>query len=199
MEIVQRTKFSVIAVDYENHVPREGMVNGLKSLAEQTFKDFELIICHDGPKQIPYEDEINFKELSLSPIIINTPQHYGNWGHSSRDMAMRQANGEYFIQFNIDNKFYPTAFEKINNCIEETSSSVVIFTIQHFKEGGRFIKGVPPSHGQIDCMQLVAHRNVWQELGYCYNTNIESDGYIYSRIGENYLYSHIDECLGENY
>ena len=199
MEIAQRTKFSVIAVDYENHVPRQGMVNGLKSLAEQTFKDFELIICHDGPKQIPYEEEINFKELGLSPIIINTAEHMGNWGHSSRDLSMRQANGEYFIQFNIDNKFYPDAFEKINNCIEETSSSVVIFTIIHHKEGGRVFSGLPPTVAWIDCMQLVAHSNIWEEIGYWYDTANASDGNIYSRIGREYPYVHIEECLGENY
>ena len=192
-------KFSVIAVDYENHVPRQGMIEGLKSLADQTFKDFELIICHDGPKKVPYEEEIDFKELGLSPIIINTPQHFGNWGHSSRDLAMRHANGEYFIQFNIDNKFYPNALETINNCIEETSSNVVIFTIIHHKEGGRVFSGLPPSMSYIDCMQLVAHRKIWQEIEYWYDLTFASDGNIYSRIGREYPYVHIEKCLGENY
>lgn len=194
-----RPRFSIIAVDYENHVPRQGMVSGLKSLADQTFKDFELIICHDGPKQTPYEEEVDFEELGLSPIIINTPEHYGNWGHSSRDLAMRQAQGEYFIQFNIDNKFYTQAFERINEAFEQNSSSVAIFSILHFKERGELMKGVPPSIGHIDCMQLVAHRNVWEEIGYWYDKHFASDGNIYSRIGREYFYIKIDECLGENY
>jgi len=192
-------KFSVIAVDYENHVPRQGMVNGLKSLAEQSFQDFELIICHDGPKQIPYEEEIDFKELGLSPIIINTPQHMGNWGHSSRDMAMRQASGEFFIHFNIDNIFYPQAFEKINDALQETSLKVAIFTIIHHKSAGRVFSGLPPDLGWIDCMQLVAHRDIWQNIGYWYDLTFASDGYIYSLIARENLYVHIEECLGENF
>jgi hypothetical protein len=65
------------------------MRRGLQSLADQTFKDYELIICHDGPKSIPYENEIDFKEMGLDPIIINTEQWHGRFGHPSRDKAMR--------------------------------------------------------------------------------------------------------------
>jgi glycosyltransferase involved in cell wall biosynthesis len=60
---MQRPKFSIIAVDYEKHVPRDGFRKGIESLANQTFKDFELIICHDGPKEVPYSDEIDFAAL----------------------------------------------------------------------------------------------------------------------------------------
>jgi hypothetical protein len=193
------SKFSIIAVDYEHHVPRQGMINGLNSLANQTFKDFELIICHDGTKEIPYEEEVNFNELGLSPIIINTEQRMNDWGHSSRDMAMKMATGEYFIQFNIDNKFYPEAFEKINNCINDTSSSVVIFTVVHSKYGNMILTGIPPIPNHIDCMQLVAHRNVWQDINYWYNKTFSSDGLLYQEITSKYKYVSIKECLGENY
>jgi len=197
--MINRKKFSVIAVDYEFHVPREGMKKGIESLANQTFKDFELIICHDGPKEVPYEEEIDFKELGLSPIIINTPQHMGNWGHSSRDMAMRQARGEFFIHFNIDNIFYPEAFEKINDSLERTNLDVAIFTIIHHKEGGRVFSGLPPAMAYIDCMQLVAHRDIWQKINYWYDLSYASDGFIYPHIASEYPYVHIIECLGENF
>jgi hypothetical protein len=68
-KVNERPRFSIIAVDYEKHVPRAGMVRGLESLAKQTFKDFELVICHDGPKETPYEDEIDFKDAFLSATL----------------------------------------------------------------------------------------------------------------------------------
>lgn len=193
-------KFSIIAVDYEFHVPRDGMKKGLDSLKNQTFKDFELIIIHDGNKTIPYHEEYDFIGFKNPVKILNTPFRFNDWGHSSRDLGMRNAIGDYFIQFNIDNFFYPTAFEKISQKIDETFSSVVIFTVRHFKLlGGGELSGLPPRQYYIDAMQLVAHRNVWDNIGYWYNRTETSDGIIYQNLCEIYEYTHIPECLGENY
>ena len=193
-------KFSVIAVDYEHHVPRDGFRNGIKSLADQTFKDFELIICHDGPKTTPYEEEINFEELGLNPIIINTPEHMHHWGHFSRDMAMRQASGQYFVQFNIDNVFYPDAFEKISNKLDESEEDIVIFQVRHFKAfGGNPFRGIPPVINNIDCMQLVASRKIWEDINFWYRYEGESDGLIYQDMCSRYPWVELPECLGDNY
>lgn len=196
-----RPRFSVIAVDYEHHVPRDGFREGIKSLANQTFKDFELIICHDGPKEVPYSEEIDFEALGLDPIIINTPQHLGEWGHPSRDMAMRQANGEFFIQFNIDNIFYPEAFEKIDKRLTEAQTKIAIFQILHFKinNGAVPFTGLPPTVTHIDAMQLVAHRDIWEEAGYWHRTDFCADGYIYQDMCMKHAWAEIPEVLGNNY
>lgn len=211
-----RPKFSVIAVDYEFHVPRPGMQAGLQSLANQTFKDFELIICHDGIKHIDYHEEFDFNAAGIDPIIINTPERMNNWGHSGRDMAMRQASGEYFIQFNIDNIFYPEAFEKIKNKFDQTDRKIIIFQIMHWKwlhhlksrngltpvnksnRAEALFRGIPPVFCNIDCMQLVAHRDIWEEMNYWYDTDINSDGIIYEEMCKRYAWEELDECLGEN-
>lgn len=196
-------KFSIIAVDYEKHVPREGRHNiykGLQSIANQTFKDFELIICHDGPKEIPYEKEIDFKYLGLDPVIINTPQHMGNYGHHSRDYAMRQATGEYFVQFNIDNKLYPNALEKIAKKLDESEENVLIFAATHAKWPlVPLMYGVPPKEFGIDVINLVAHRDVWEDVGYWYNYTHNGDGIIYEAMCKKHKWTFIPECLGENY
>lgn len=195
------SKFSVIAVDYEGHVPREGMIRGIESLANQTFKDFELIICHDGPKNIPYEEEIDFNGLGLDPIIINTPEHMHHYGHYSRDMAMRQATGEYFIQFNIDNLFYPEAFERIAKTLDSIQEEIVIFQVKHFKINGGAIPfpGIPPHHCNIDAMQLVASKRIWTEIDFWHRKEESSDGLIYQDMCSRYPWAELPELLGENY
>jgi hypothetical protein len=193
-------KFSVIAVDYEHHVGRDGMKRGIASIASQTFKDYELIICHDGPKQVLYEDEINFEKLGVQPVIVNTPARMADWGHSSRDYAMRMATGDYFIQFNIDNLFYPTAFEQLANLLDAVDEEIVIFTVLHWKAaGGAPFRGVPPVHCGIDCMQLVASRRIWQEVGYWYRKDPTSDGLIYQAMCDKYPWTELPAILGENY
>lgn len=194
-------KFSIIAVDYEHHVPRPGMKQGLHSLATQTFKDFELIIVHDGKKNIPYEEEFDFSVLQNPPIFLNTPERMNNWGHSGRDLGMRNATGEYFLHFNIDNLLYANCLEKISNKIDESQLQIIIYSIIHYKAAGADFKftGLPPVHCMIDAMQLVAHRDIWKEMNYWYNTETTSDGIIYEEMCKRYPYVHIDEVLAENY
>jgi hypothetical protein len=194
------SKFSIIAVDYEHHVPRPGMKQGLLSLANQTFKDFELIVIHDGPKNIPYEEEFDFNVFQNPPVFLNTPEKMGDWGHSSRDLGMRNASGEYFIQFNIDNIFYPEAFQKINNRLDEIQEQILIFQVRHWKAaGGAIFSGLPPKTCHIDAMQLVAHRDIWENVGYWYNKDGISDGIIYESMCDNFAWNTLNECLGENF
>jgi len=194
------TKFSIIAVDYEHHVNRFAMRQGLSSLAGQSFKDYELIIVHDGPKNIPYETEFDF---SVFPKVrfMNNPVHVGDWGHTGRDLGMRSATGDYLFHLNIDNYLYPQCLERISQKIDETQSQVIIYSIIHYKATGGPNKftGLPPVHCMIDAMQLVAHRDVWENVNYWYTREGTSDGIIYEEICKRYPYVHIDEVLAENY
>ena len=212
-------KFCVIARDYESHVPREHKIDdprstsihrGLQSLANQTFKDFNVVICHDGPKQKSYIDEgIDFVELGLDPHLIQTPIHMGFWGNDSVDTAMRYAYknnlGEYFINFNIDNIFFDNAFEVINDAIEEYKKLVYIFSIHHLKQDGekfldKVFSGIPPEVNKIDFMQLVASRDVWKNNGfYLDKKSYSADATNYKIICRRNEYIHIPEVLGINF
>lgn len=197
---MNRPKFSIIAVDYEHHVPRERMIRGLQSLANQTFKDFELIICHDGPKEKPYNEEIDFESMNLNPLIINTEIKHGMWGHPSRDKAMRIANGEYFLQFNIDNILYSNCLETIANNIENhLDYKIFIFSIVHHKNGNHNFQGIPPNHCNIDALQLVAHREIWKKNNYWHDYEESSDGIIYQKICSSDKWFDISDVLAENF
>lgn len=222
------TRFCVISKDYEYHVPREHNSNeitstsirrGLASLGNQTFKDFNVVICHDGPKEKTYEEEgIDFKELGIEPYIINTPEHHGVWGHTSSDYAMRYAYennlGDYYIQHNIDNEFLPEAFQIISDAIDEFEKNIIIFQIYHWKiwplsqpiyamdspwTGNPPIRGGTAAGGGIDAMQLVAHKDIWKEVGFWYSTKEEADGIIYEDMCKRFSYQHIPIVLGHNF
>jgi hypothetical protein len=212
------TRFCVISRDYEHHVPREhnpdkvfstSIHRGLESLSNQTFKDFNVVICHDGPKEKTYkQDKVDFKKLGLSPHLINTTERFGVWGHHSADLAMRYAYendlGDYYIHHNIDNEFFPEAFQLINNAIETYNRNVIIFEIYHWKIYGKEAMdtpwtGLPPVRQSIDSMQLVAHKDIWKEIGFWNSKEKESDGILYEEICKRFLYHHIPIVLGHNF
>lgn len=225
-------KFCIIAVDYENHVPRDennifntSIFRGLQSLADQTFKDFDLIICHDGPKSKTYQEEgIDFEKMGLNPIILNTLERMNDWGHSSRDYAMRYAYenniGEYYVIFNIDNVFEPWAFSRIAKEIEKSNNNIVLFPVKHYKVfngltfnpdpflklnsnlqsvGPYFFKSNPNSKN-IDAMQLVAHKDIWAENNFWWNKDFCADGIMYKSMCMKNSFSTIhNQCLGHNF
>ena len=195
------TKFSIIATDYEFHTPRDDMRRGLKSIADQTFKDYELIIVHDGPKKISYENEIDLSIFDKSPKIINTPKRINDYSHSSKDLGMKIASGDYILHFNINNLLYSNCLEKISNKINKTKSPIIIFAIYHHKINGYNspFTGLPPILYKIDALQLVAQRKIWQEIGYWYDKSNESDGKIYQDMCLKYPWTHINEILAENF
>lgn len=231
-------KFCIIAVDYENHVPRTpldelqkdedieigtyvdfikvtSIHKGLKSISEQRYKDFNFIICHDGPKEKSYEEDgVNFQELGIDPIIINTPERKNNWGHSSRDFALKYAYennlGEYFVLMNLDNVLYDNALEELSKSIDENKDcSIFIYNIIQSKDRNwnnykefwhpRLLRGVPVKLGAIDAMQLVAHRTFWKQINFWYDDSQLSDGIIYEKNVSNKKYKEVFRVLGINY
>jgi len=193
-------KFSIIAVDYEKWTPRERMVEGLTSIANQTFKDFELLICHDGPKEVPYEEELDFESIGLNPIILNTPERENKWGHPSRRLAMQHATGEYFINFNVDNLLTPNCLENLYLAITYTKGYVLVFNIlmRGNHTGNDVLRGVPPVHTNIDAMQLVASREIWESIGWWYRDEPSSDGMIIEEICQMHPWLEVPLVLGEH-
>jgi hypothetical protein len=231
-------KFCIIAVDYEYHVPRTplnelvddsdvgygtlmensnvtSIHKGLKSIANQTYRDFNFIICHDGPKEKTYEEEgVDFKSLGLEPILLNTQVRNNDWGHSSRDFAMRYAYennlGEYFIIINIDNILFENALDEISKSIENNQDCPIfiyniinskIRDLNTWKEHWfpQLLRGVPVILGNIDVMQFVAHRAIWKIEGFWYDKTQMSDGIIYEQVAKKYKFKEIFRVLGINY
>lgn len=200
-------KFTIIATDAEHHVPRAGMREGIESLNRQTFKDFELLIIHDGPREGSYDNELG--DVPENTGFICTDKHYGiygtdefyagyGWGHHSRDLGIKQASGDYILHFNIDNVLYPNALQIISDTIDATESDVVIFACTHEKFGVKYFSGIPPVMGKIDLLQCVASKKAWESIGGWHRYDHSADGFLFEEIIKKYGYVHIPEVLGEN-
>lgn len=197
-------KLSIISTDYEKWVPREEIQRGIDSIRNQSFDDFEWIIVHDGPKTIPYDKEFDFSGLKKPPIIVETPHHQGCWGLLGRNYAMKHvAKGEFFLHFNINNILYPNCLSTLAEHISSNACRVFIFAIIHHKMDpnlypGHLFPGFPRVC-QIDMLQLVAHRDIWEQVGHFVDVSGVADGVIYQEICEKHVWCRIEDCLGENF
>jgi glycosyltransferase involved in cell wall biosynthesis len=180
------------------------------SLKAQTYKDFEVIVCHDGQ----YLNDLKVDIGDLKVTFLQTSLRANLWGHNLRSLMMRRASGDYFLNTNADNVYYPDALQELHSVISQHQEKVFIGGVkmmgmrpsgdQVYYDSPRdynyhtILKG-NPSKGLIDMMQLVAHRSVWESIGYWYLLGEDSDGSLYELICQNNDYVMIKMLLGEHY
>src|SRR5262245_13983025 len=105
--------FSIIVVHYQGTIPHEIFLRGINSILNQTCKDYEILCYHDGPL---LDASVEF------PVpVMPTAIRFNDWGHSLRDLGIREARGEYIVHFNADNILYPHALEEIRKARQRPS------------------------------------------------------------------------------
>lgn len=117
----ERPLFSVIVTDYEPSINRSDFRRKMTCLASQTCKDFEVLVYHDGPKPTPYADEIAGLAIHGDTKFITTEVRANDWGHSNRDLGIREATGTWIIHTNADNVFFPQLIERLKEKVETPS------------------------------------------------------------------------------
>jgi hypothetical protein len=209
--------FTIIVVHYQGTVPHPVFLRGIDSIAKQTFRDFELLVYHDGPLLDP---------TVQTPVPLRcTPVRHNDFGHSLRDIGIREASGDYIVHTNADNVFYPHALDQIAKEIRRPprdygtrvpmrdNPEVVIYPIAMFgfmRVNGwicqaktdafyTILTGTPPAVGNIDCMQLVMRRDLWLAEGGWSDKHPESDGRMYQRFAEKYGHRSVGPVCGEHH
>jgi glycosyltransferase involved in cell wall biosynthesis len=134
--------FSVIVTDYEPSVDRDLFRRKMTCLAEQTCKDFEVLVYHDGPKQTPYAEETLGIALHADSRFIVTDARANDWGHTNRDRGIREARGEWIIHTNADNLFYPQLIERLKTSVEGTIPTMLEITRHHPRQIRSILKRI---------------------------------------------------------
>ena len=87
----------------------------LESLSEQTYTDFELVLIEDGSSKPCAEEAEKFRtKININYIVKE------NTGRSdTRNVGMKNANGDYFIFFDSDCVIPPHYFETVNKMLKD--------------------------------------------------------------------------------
>jgi glycosyltransferase involved in cell wall biosynthesis len=130
-------QIEVIAVSYQKFGELKTFV---QSWLNQTSRNWKLKVIHDGPNrefikimsayQLEAPDQITF---------FCTESRYNDYGHSLRDIALKEATGDYALLTNADNYFIPKTIEFLIEEIVQKDPDVVLFDMvhSHNEPGGR--------------------------------------------------------------
>lgn len=223
-------RFSIIVVDYDQSVDRQYMRRAIRSIIDQNIdpQEIEILLFHDGPKDKTYSEELNTEELSAITATTITEKRFNDWGHSLRDMGIKQAKGEYIVHLNADNILYPHSLERLCYHADKdyppffdvegnikNKNDILIFCLAMkgvvFCNGGFsrrpgeedtysvILTGIPTKFRNIDCMQLVMKRHCWLQENGWHNRSRNSDGIMYPEFVKKYGARYIAEVLGEHW
>lgn len=201
-------RFSIIATDYDGVVSPDTLKRFLDSLKNQTFKDFEVYVMHDGPRSNPVPEEY----LALENFHFVDSLFRGNaWGHNLRTLGMKMSKGDYIINTNTDNVYYPNALDELSyEYVDVLIADVLMMGLNKGPMGVWYdnprdysksciLTGIPPVFGNIDMMSLIASRKVWEYVNYWFDITEQSDALIYEMITRIFSYKKVNIIIGEHY
>ena len=204
--------FSIIVPHYQGSIRHGRFLRGINSLLEQSFKEYEILCYHDGPL---LDDKVGF------PIEVKaTEKRFNNWGHSLRDLGIKEAKGKYIIMFNPDNVLYSYALNELHRKSLEKykmfyNDNIIIFPVymkgmqyngsKAWREKGTedkwqiVLSGMPVIKCNIDCMQLVMKTELWKRYNGWYDKSETSDGSMYPRFVKEHGARWVGKILGEHW
>ena len=96
----------------------------IKSIINQTYDNFELILVDDGSTDNTY----NLGKMIATKDDRISIFHYENGGVScARNEGISHINGEYFTFVDVDDELEPSALEKAIFYLESSKSNVIIY------------------------------------------------------------------------
>lgn len=112
----------------------------LDSLYNQTFQDFEIILCDDGSSDNTYEVALENQRLHSSIVLLKNPHNMGL--NYTLNKCLAVASGEYIARMDGDDLCVSTRFEKqVKFFDEHPEYAIVSSPMIHFDEDGEFGRG----------------------------------------------------------
>ena len=154
IEYTNTKKFSIIVPTYKR---TEILNRALNSIKNQTYTNYEVMVCSEGYSR---EDEIcveNFKDDRFTYRYIDKP-NFKNYGNIQRNEMVKMCTGDYTIWLDDDNIIYPDYLEYANNTIDK-DYGMLIFKIKH-NYVGVIPKDVHMVIGEIDTLNVMIKTDI---------------------------------------
>ncbi len=202
-----RPFLSIVVAYYQGCTSNEAFERFLASLDAQTYRDFEVLLFHDGPLLEPV----------LCPYAVTaTPTRTAQWGHDLRAHGLLSARGVYVLHTNADNEYSPGAFEGIADVLRRQPVDVAVGEVdmmglihdpvagtidydrpRDYSKSVRFT-GESVAFQSVDLMQAVIRRSVWRQYGFI-GRDAGADGRLIERIATERGYVRLPFLIGRHF
>ena len=181
----------------------------IKSVLDQTYRNFEVIVVDDGSTDRTAEIVRSFADDRIQLI-----QQSNSGVAAARNLAIQQSSGEYIAPIDADDLWEPERLEKHVRCLESCDSSVgLVYSWSIYLNEAGGLKGYSP-FGQLGAVEgdvlavlvfynfldnastTMFRRRCIQVVGN-YNTELKTceDWDLYLRIAEHYQFAIVPEYL----
>lgn len=129
---LKKVRFTVAisAYNVEEYIDRS-----IKSVLNQTFKNYELIVVDDCSTDNTFKE---IKKYSKNKVRIYTTKHNTGTAAGPRNIALNYANGEYIIFLDGDDTLYDsTTLENIDKVIGENVPDIAFFGFEDIGQGNK--------------------------------------------------------------
>lgn len=167
---------SFVSVAYQRPLLLRSLIS---CILAQSFKDFELLIIHDGPDGAESSEAVA-KSFGDSRVRFHVTDHrFNDYGHSLREMSTAMCQGEFVGHTNDDNYYVPCYFERMMPPLLSNHADFVYCDMIH-SHFNYAIFPTTPKQCAIDAGGWIARKSnlpeKWLDKGWC------GDGYYVEQI-----------------
>jgi O-antigen biosynthesis protein len=136
------------------------LVEAAKSVLEQTFRDFEIIVVNDG--SLPVSPSLARLGPQERIRIIDNKEHRGR--SASRNAGISAARGKYIAYLDDDDQYYPDHLETLVGFLESNSQTAAYSdaqcAVQEKKDGFYVIVRKEIRYSSDFCTRTILWRNL---------------------------------------
>tara|TARA_B100001029_G_scaffold178130_1_gene184167 strand:+ start:3260 stop:3874 length:615 start_codon:yes stop_codon:yes gene_type:complete len=158
-------KIHVIAVAYEKF---DFLKTFVQSMLNQSKKDWILTIIHDGPNEEFKNIMETYKRVLPNNINFeNTSKRYNDYGHSLRDMGLKNILGEYVLLTNADNYFVPGAIEILTETLKKSNEKIDVIIFNFVASHHNYINfNTSYKRHLIDISSAIVKKELAEKVGF---------------------------------
>lgn len=208
MVLIKSDNETLISVVVPTHKRPRLLQRAIKSVFNQTYKNFELIVVVDGPDNLTIDTLKKVSDPRL--IIIELPQNVG--GSGARNAGITAARGEWIAFLDDDDEWLPNKLEKQVDLLYGLKDNIAMIGTGHLiryknKKVKVFmpeLRGnildkllIHPRHGRAPApSSVLCKKSILFQVGLFDNSFLSrQDTDLYIRIAKKYQVENVNDIL----